>query len=1111
MKKQRFYSLIAIIAVIAMFASTATCFAFFSADSGVRNAAVSEATGAKDSTVVSFVGSEFELRAAAVDSAFNSPKRFSNAAGRKIITLVNDIDLTTNLMVTADCAINLGGHNINLNGHEVIFRNGYSGVFEIIGEGEFVGPGKVTVDLAHMEIASLDSYMGDDVVLNASGSDETSMAAIIFNFVGQKILGGEERGYFYDAIDLPLHYQSFEDITLTYHSSNQSALNDAGVVPAGSGINSVVTVTLDVTFEDTGNTYSDSWDVHIITRDQTQAWAEATFNIICDQLSMYKGETSNTYYFGDNMVLPGNIDYPVKPSSVSYAVYNDVGGSMGSTLLSEVGPSAAGSGYLLKPFNGGHQYMLNANVNVQSRTAWLCVYSSLTGYAPCGAIKIRVLSDADAANATKEILKAGLGEDYENQYLEVELLSQVGENYTYTEYELVTGGSFTVNGETITTDKVEYVFEEENPPYEVVESEGRLILRVKESEWGNLDSETPDCFLRASFSYGTGSGPKVGTEYICVHYNPRMENDFYPYYKQLDYSLKQIKTDNSYTYQSFRMPAKINGKKPYVQYEIRDVDTGATNYVSLDHEYVSSYDLSLEEYLFEINPKALTTENKTFRIYYWYSFNGQDWSRYNTSGSAKNARRAELENDHGTLTPAEAAEVALTEDDYYYTDITIMGIVSDSSNTRAVPDNQLFNAMYSEYGGTTCAALDGSTIRVIPSDNLRVQKDSLDIKALKQSGIVTGDIANLTGIGLLEYTKKISFRNSLAGNVDLSPLSRMENLEELDLGYDLILTSSNFQNYEGTVLTSMDSLFADSDRDGWSDMKNLKVLNLENNMIQEFNYLDQFPALEEVYVNGQFVETSTAFWFFADIMNAIYRALYGSNGALNKGLFASTIANGTSVYNAYSANANPQYYYSNGDSAGNYVNANRILRGVVYQAKTTNPLFDPSGSGTSAQRTTYLEKTVYGKEQSVRYAAGWFFGWYTNPTTATVPSSIGMDVIKESDHANTPPRLQITETRIPGGYSYTLRISAMLRSEDSLAAYNWMQVMTYDINILYEPFSEISYSEAAPTRMLMMAPMMLDAEGANGLDEALEGEEAGNATDIAEQANDVYRVSGDTE
>lgn len=1103
MKMLKTYRLIALVAVIAMLASTATCFAFFSADSGVRNVAVSEATGAKDSTVVSFVGSEFELRAAAVDSAFNSPKRFSNAAGRKIITLVNDIDLTTNLMVTADCAINLGGYNINLNGHEVIFRNGYSGVFEIIGEGEFAGPGKVTVDLAHMEIASLDSYMGDDVVLNASGSDETSMAAIIFNFVGQRILGGEERGYFYDAIDLPLHYQSFEDITLTYHSSNQSALNDAGVVPAGSGINSVVTVTLDVTFEDTGNTYSDSWDVHVISRDQTQAWAEATFNIICDQLSMYKGETSNTYYFGDNMVLPGDIDYPVKPSSVSYAVYNDVGGSMGSTLLSEVGPSAAGGGYLLKPFSGGHQYMLNANVNVQSRTAWLCVYSSLTGYAPCGQIKIRMLSDTDAANATKEILKAGLGEDYENQYLEIELLSQVGENYTYTEYELVTGGSFTVNGETITTDKVEYVFEEENPPYEVVESEGRLILRVKESEWGNLDSETPDCFLRASFSYGTGSGPKVGTEYICVHYNPRMENDFYPYYKQLDYSLKQIKTDNSYTYQSFKMPAKINGKKPYVQYEIRDVDTGATNYVSLDHEYVSSYDLSLEEYLFEINPKALTTENKTFRIYYWYSFNGQDWSRYNTSGSAKNARRAELENDHGTLTPAEEAEVALTEDDYYYTDITIMGIVSDSSNNRAVPDNQLFNAMYHEYGGTTCAALEGGEIRVIPSDNLRIQKDVLDIKALKQAGVVTGNVANLTGIGLLEYTKKISLRNCLAGNVNLSPLSSMENLEELDLGNDLILTSNNFSS--ANVLTSMDSLFRDSDGDGWSEMKNLKVLNLENNMIREFHYLDQFPALEEVYVNGQFVETNTGFFGF--IINPIYRTLYGSNGALNKGVFGRTIAGGTAVYNQYQ---NGAYSYSSGESVDAYVKGSRVLSGMMYQSTTANPLFSPSGGYSTAQRTTYLVQTVYGKRQSVSWPGG-LFGWGTSSTNVEVPSSYGFQPL-ESTGRNTPLRIQITETRIANGFNYNIQLSQMLRNEQVIVnEYDWVDILDFKINVIYEPFEEIGYTETAPTRMLMMAPMMLDAEEMNGMDEGVGTEEAYIQEDTGGQANDVYRVSGDTE
>ncbi len=1075
MRILRAYRIIALIAVIAMFASTATCFAFFSADSGVRNVSISEATGAKASTVVTFVGSEFELRAAAMDDVFNSPNHFSEASGRKIISLTNDIVLTTDMLVTADCALNLGSYNIDLNGHNITFRNGYSGVFEIIGDtGEFTGNGTVTVDMAHMDISALDSFMGDDVVLNIASYDETSMSAIIFDFVGDRILGGESRGYFYDVVDLPLHYMSFDNITLSYHSSDTSVLNDVGVVPASSGINSVVTITLDVTFESTGNTYSDSWDVHIITKDQTQAWATATFNMICDELSMYKGETSDTYYFGDNMVLPGDIDYPVKPSSVSYAVFNDVGGTIGTTCLSDIRSDSGTQPYLLKPFNGNHQYILNTNVNVDSRTAWLRVYSSMTGYAPCGEIKICILSDADAASATKQILQAGLGEDYENQFLEIELLSQIGNTYNYTQYELVTGGSVTIGGETVTTDKVEYVFEEEDTPYEIVDQNGRLILRVKESAWGTLDSETPDCFLRASFSYGSGTGPQVGTEYICVHYNPRVEQDFYPYYKQLDYALKQLKTDNSYTYQSFTMPAKINGKKPYIQYEIKDVDTGATDYVSLDHSYVASYNLSLEEYLFEINPKALTTEDKKFRIYYYYSFDGQNWSRYNTSGSAKYAELSE----GGNYTPEEI-EARMTEDDFYYTDITILGIVSDSSNTKAVPDQQLFNAMYEVYGGTTCAALDGSTIRVIPGENLRIQKDSFDVNALRQSGTssVTGDIANLTGIDLLKYTKSISFRNSLAGDVNLSPLSRMDNLEVLNLGYD----SASTIDSQGSVLENMESLFTDSDGDGWSDMKNLKVLWLDNNMIKRFYHLDSFPALEEVYVNGQFVRTSNTGLFFGlvdAIANAVYEDLYGSTGAVNSGLFASTIANGARVYNVKDSNG---YSYSAGSSTDNYGKANRILRGIEYQETTANPLFMP-GNGTAADRTRYLASTVYGKQQSVEYPSWFWFVWSTDYVPIIVPSSRGFEVLEDSDssvnqsgwfkapNCETPPELTITETQVSGGYSYHIDIARMQQQGATTA--DWMEVLDCDIVIKYVPFEEITYSETAPS-MMLMSPLMM--------------------------------------
>ena len=1097
LKSLRIYKLIAIVAVLAMLASTATCFAFFGRVGNVSPVTVSEAVGAKTSNV-ELVGNEFALRAAAVDSAFNSPNRFSNASGRKVIALTDDITLTTNLMVTADCALDLGDHNIDLNGHEIIFRNGYSGVFEIVGgTGKITGEGKVWIDLAHMQIGDVADYIDENVVLDLNGPSETSMAAIVFSFVGQKILGGENRGYFYDAVDLPLHYQSFDGIELSYSSSNTSVLSDAGVVAAQSGINSDVTIILALRFAETGSTYSQSWDVHIITLDQKAAWGTAMFNMVCDELSMYKGETTDTYYFGDGMVLPGDFSYPQQggnASSVSYAVFNDAGGAPGSTCLSDLrNYSESDPPYLLKPFNGNSQYLLNTNVDVETRYAWLRIYSSMNDYAPCGDIRIFIMNDSDAASATRDILKAGLGEDYENQNLTIELESQVGDVYRYTQYQLVTSGQVRVNGIDVTPTKFEYTFEEEDAPYEIVENAGGLLLRVKESAWGTLDTETPDYYLKAAFSYGSGESAQVGMEFIRVHYNPRVEQDFYPYYKQLDYALKQLKTDNSYTYKSFTMPANTNGRKPYIQYQIEDVDTGATQYVSLSHVYdpeVDNAGLYRSDDVFAIDPKRLTTDDYKFRIYYWYSFDGQEWSRINTSGSSKNARRAQLIAENGHLTPAEEAELTLTLEDYYYTEITIQGIVSDASNSRAVPDNQLFNAMYSTYGGTTCSALDGSTIRVIPSVNLTIQNDNFDIPTLRSSGVVTADITNLTGIRLLTNTKRIGLRNSVSSSISLEPLSAMTNVEEVDLGENELSEMSSIWRNDGT---------------GKSQMERLRVLWLDNNMIERFYYLDSFPALETVYVNDQNVRTYTG--IFSGIINDIREALYGSTGAFNGAIFSSAIANGVDVYNVY---RNGTYSYSSGEGSNDaYAKGSKVLIGMEYQQLTVNPLFNPAAGGTSAQRTEFLAETVFGKEQEITYPGG-SFGWWNSYDTVPVPSTTGMKVL-ENTNKNTPPKLQMVETRLADGFSYNVQISRMLQDGAGglfNTGYGWVTVLEYEITIKYTPFIDIVYSETAPTRMFMMSPEMLSIKNGafEGTDAAINSENI----DISGTDANIYNISGDS-
>ncbi|MBO4725651.1 MAG: hypothetical protein J5622_04000, partial [Firmicutes bacterium] len=72
----------------------------------------------------------------------------------------------------------------------------------------------------------------------------------------------------------------------------------------------------------------------------------------------------------------------------------------------------------------------------------------------------------------------------------------------------------------------------------------------------------------------------------------------------------------------------------------------------------------------------------------------------------------------------------------------------------------------------------------------------------------------------------------------------------------------------------------------------------------------------------------------------------------------------------------------------------------------------------------------------------------------------------------------------------------------------YVEVLRHSILIKYEPFEEIGYTETAPTRMLMMAPMNLDEF--EDIDNSEDDAEAEN-TENTQATQGVYGVGSDTE
>ena len=150
---------------------------------GISVFAYFRATSTKDVTATTGITDETVIEIASFDdlfdyskaSAYNDKNIVSNVSNRKILKLTANLDLSTDIIITADIHLNLNGKTLDLNDHSLTFKHGYAGCFSMYGGVISLGTngeGKITVDLPYA------SFVTNSMTYNSGGNTITEASCV---------------------------------------------------------------------------------------------------------------------------------------------------------------------------------------------------------------------------------------------------------------------------------------------------------------------------------------------------------------------------------------------------------------------------------------------------------------------------------------------------------------------------------------------------------------------------------------------------------------------------------------------------------------------------------------------------------------------------------------------------------------------------------------------------------------------------------------------------------------------------------------------------------------------------------------------------------------------
>lgn len=549
---------------------------------------------------------------------YNSNELVSNSTKRKTITLTASIKFYTDVLVTADCHINLNGYELDLNGHNLTFKHQFEGRFAIYSnpsnrtdtEGVVTSVGSI-IDTAETKgtiiidcpNASIDfDYVVETendnnvnlvpssqiVIKEASPSQVINSAmklvysnlqnAAINDFYttidtvedfGKGICGNSFTHttdshsciYTFTDLDLIYNYFAYEGLTVSYSSGNTDVLTSGGKVLATS---TTTTVPLIVTITYKETTITKVVDVHVLANAD---YGKASNNILLMYLDKYYDSNEKKYKVDRAILLPKKNTY--FGTTYSYSITSSIG-----TITFDPTKDT---------FNDFFDGTLSNDYIVTTLTTDVTGLTITTGNT---SNSVSVSGTASSAINDNYSYAAKIAMDlYGNQLV----IYDDKTSNTYTMYELLTNPNLEGYGYS-RLEKISYAVDCSEGTYivsDITNNNDFDLLKVK-------DDATTKPYLGQTATlivdfYFTTDGPdedsKKDVVSIPIPIVYKVNNsgegfdDFAPYYVYFDKQFSNV--TNNYSYSSFNVPLSLDGSFPsygFIVYEKVVDENGQVTY-----------------------------------------------------------------------------------------------------------------------------------------------------------------------------------------------------------------------------------------------------------------------------------------------------------------------------------------------------------------------------------------------------------------------------------------------------------------------------------------------------------------------------------------------------
>lgn len=864
------------------------------------------------------------------DTEFNSDDNVSTGLNRKTIKLTDNIKLLSNIIINADCHINLNSMKLDLNGFNITFRYHYDGLYSVYGgtitDGSVLGeeanviadkiPGSILIDCPNAIIDFDEAIIDERITISlAEATDEqivnSAMNMVLANIQNTGIndfytisnlkgLAFEECPfdhssvtqciYTYTDLDLIHNYYTYTDLSISYESSNELVLTKDGnvIIPSES-----TTADLTVTISYGEVILNKVISIHVIISDGD--YASASTLVLSKNLFKYYNEGIGVLLFENTFLLPKSnpyfgteYEYTLKTNNDNYNITSDDNSDF----------------FNLDTYEDYMVVSLSKEITGIEITSIKGEASSTSSALPLSGESTTLIDDnhSYAINIVREL--------YGNQIF---IRDGQSNETTYTERDDILIDP-TINGYTRINSIHNELINNNEGSYELLDFpqydiEGNPMARYQKYQLLRVNTESEikpyigqSVFLSITFSFTERYGNEEITIQVPLIFEPGDINAgesfaaFDPYYVYFDNQFRR-ETGN-YGYDSFSLPLSFDGERSKPTYKfiifeetltgeftrLKDGElftqstTGGTN-----SNFTKDTMMNIN-----INPYYIKEDTLTYHFAYVPTYVGALGNIYYYD-----------QTNQSTVSSLDDINIDLNAGYPYVSKLIVPGIVryqsakSISGTTEVFADKEFYAMAYGLLN-------DGELYeegKFILTARLTNQINDMNFKNKVTISLAASDtdtsINSLKGIDRMTGIRALSLQN-----ITLSPDYFVREIEYISKITNLsILNLSNTGIYDqtGNSTTSLPQGTNNNILETLSALINLEELYLANNKIYSFAALENFASLKKVDISYNKFTTNIGWEVLDDLLSGLVNSLYGTWGANNIAVIANLESNGVEV------------------------------------------------------------------------------------------------------------------------------------------------------------------------------------------------------------------------